>query len=128
VVRFGGIYGPGRTRLIDSVRSGQARCEPGLYTNRIHRDDCAGVLEHLLALAAPAPLYIGVDDEPALQCEVLRWLAQQLGVPPPVPSGAPDDSRRRGGNKRCCNARLRASGYRLLYPSYCEGYTALLRA
>ena len=52
-VRFGGIYGPGRTRLIDSVRAGTAArpAGPPLYTNRIHRDDCARVLEHLLFAA-----------------------------------------------------------------------------
>src|SRR4030095_5511209 len=43
VVRRGGTYGPGRTRLIDQVRRGDSVCqtvEPR-YTNRIHRDDCA---------------------------------------------------------------------------------------
>lgn len=31
-----------------------------------------------------------------------------------------------GTNKRCSNARLRASGYRLRYPTYREGYGALI--
>jgi uncharacterized protein YbjT (DUF2867 family) len=55
VVRFGGIYGPGRTRLIDSVRDGSATrpAGPPIFTNRIHRDDCARVLEHLLVPAGP---------------------------------------------------------------------------
>jgi len=49
VARFGGIYGPGRTRLVERVRSG-TRCfvDPPRFTNRIHRDDCAGALRHLL--------------------------------------------------------------------------------
>ena len=81
-VRFGGIYGPGRTRLIDSVREGTAirPAGPPLYTNRIHRDDCARVLEHLLSLTDADPLYVAVDDEPAPLDEVLGWLAHQLGV------------------------------------------------
>ena len=66
-VRFAGIYGPGRTRMLDRARQG-VPCvdEPPLYTNRIHRDDCAGVLAHLLAADDLAPVYIGVDSAPAL--------------------------------------------------------------
>ncbi len=126
VIRFAGIYGPGRTWLIDQVRSGRARCQPGLYTNRIHRDDCAGALTHLLGLDHPAPLYLGVDDEPAAKCEVLGWLAAELGLPAPVETGEDAGSPRRRGNKRCRNARLRASGWRPLYPGYREGYAELL--
>ena len=34
---------------------------------------------------------------------------------------------RSAGNKRCSNARLLATGFRFRYPSYREGYEALLR-
>jgi nucleoside-diphosphate-sugar epimerase len=131
VLRFGGIYGPGRTSLIVRVRQGVATCRdsPPLYTNRIHRDDCAGALHHLMMSPEPDSLYIGVDHEPADQCDVLRWLAAQLGAPPPrveVSSGA--DTRRHRTNKRCRNAKLVASGYVFRYPTYRDGYTALLAA
>lgn len=123
VVRFGGIYGPGRNRLINLVRSG-AGCqdEPPNYTNRIHRDDCAGVLMHLLDLDSPKPIYLAVDSYPASQCEVMHWLSEQLGV------SAPSRERIRGAGagKRCSNRCLLKSGYRLLYPSYREGYEAVL--
>jgi nucleoside-diphosphate-sugar epimerase len=107
VLRFGGIYGPGRVSLIDRVRQGLAVCRDGppLYTNRIHRDDCAGALHHLMTLPQPDSLYIGVDHEPADQCEVLRWLAIQLGAPPPgMASAAGGEAGRPRTNKRCCNA------------------------
>lgn len=129
VIRFGGIYGPGRTRLLDNLRRGTATCvdDPPLYTNRIHRDDCAAALQHLLELAAPEPLYLGVDDEPAPQCEVLRWLAQRLGVPGPTAvAHAVGEAAAMRANKRCRNRRLRASGFCFCYPSYREGYGALL--
>lgn len=127
VVRFAGIYGPGREQLIRRVQAPDARCEAGLYTNRIHRDDCAGALAHLLALDDPAPLYLGVDDEPALQCEVMRWLAAHLGVPEPTAVDAASAERLRPrSNKRLSNARLRASGWRSRYPGFREGYAALL--
>ena len=127
-VRFGGIYGPGRTRLIDQVRAGATCSEsPVAWTNRIHRDDCAGVLAHLLALDAPAPVYVAVDCEPAPRCEVLDWLADAVGAPRPkrVPGAEP---RARGGNKRCSNRRLLDSGYRFRYPGFRDGYAAMLAA
>lgn len=129
VVRLAGIYGPGRTRLIDQVRAGTATCTEGAptWTNRIHRDDCAGVLAHLLALPAPDPLWIGVDHEPAPLCTVLDWLAARLGAPPPrrVPAGEATGRRERS-NKRCRNARLAASGYGFRFPTFREGYGAVL--
>ena len=86
VVRFGGIYGPGRNRLVETVRRGVACVEsPPTYTNRIHRDDCAAVLQHLMVLERPESLYLGVDSHPAPQCEVMDWLAGRLGVPVPPP-------------------------------------------
>lgn len=128
VVRFGGIYGPGRTRLIESVRRGEPCVEaPARFTNRIHRDDCAGVLRHVLELGAPAPVYLAVDGAPAPDCEVRDWLAHLLGVPPPARASDAAGSPQRG-NKRCRNERLIASGYRFRYPTYREGYAALLAA
>jgi nucleoside-diphosphate-sugar epimerase len=129
-VRFGGIYGPRRSSLIDSVRAGRAVIRAGAhYTNRIHREDCAGVLHHLMQLEAPEPLYLGVDNEPADEAAVLRWLAGALGAPEPraAKDGLPARSERRG-SKRCRNERLLASGYRFLFPSFREGYRAILAA
>ena len=126
IVRFGGIYGPGRTRFVDSVRNGGAVLGPGAeYTNRIHRLDCAGVLAHVARLASPAPIYVGVDDEPADRRVVVEWLAQRLGVATPPPAvGAVATSPARG--KRCSNRALRASGYRFRFPTFREGYADVL--
>jgi nucleoside-diphosphate-sugar epimerase len=129
VVRFGGIYGPRRTSLVQSVRTGRAtfRKSRDAWTNRIHRDDCAGVLRHLLQHRPLDPLYIGVDCEPAPRSEVLQWLAGALGAPPPRAVGANDPSvREPRSNKRCRNERLLATGYRFQYPSFREGYRAVL--
>ena len=128
VVRFGGIYGPGRTRLLDTLRSGTATCveDPPTYTNRIHRDDCAGVLKHVMGLENPERLYLGVDDDPAPQCQVLRWLTAQLGVAGPRVVAARQSARARSSNKRCRNTRLRASGFRFRYPGYRDGYGEML--
>lgn len=129
VLRLGGIYGPGRTRLVERVRRGEARLRggPPHYTNRIHRDDCAGALRHLIGLATPERIYLGVDTEPADERDVVRWLARALGVPePPLaePEAAPatPHATRPRGSKRCSSARLIASGYRFSFPTYREGY------
>ena len=127
VVRVGGIYGPGRQRLIDSVRRGEARCfeGPPRFLNHVHRDDCAGALAHLMGFDRPRSLYLLVDHEPAEQCGVLRWIAGRLRVsePPRVPPEAGKPVR---GTKRCRNTRLADSGYAFRYPTFREGYAALI--
>jgi nucleoside-diphosphate-sugar epimerase len=127
VVRFGGIYGPRRTRLVDRVRAGRAvyRSDPPQFTNRIHRDDCAGVLRHVVELDEPEPVYLGVDCEPADQRTVLDWLAGAIGSPEPRPAEAGEPTSARG-NKRCRNDRLIESGYKFRYPTFREGYRAVL--
>ena len=98
VLRLGGIYGPGRTRLIDQVRGGTAVIPAGSrFTNRIHRDDAAAAIVHLCSMdAVPGPVYLGVDNEPAELGEVLRFLAAELGLPRP-PSDPPDRGAAAGG-------------------------------
>lgn len=127
ILRFSGIYGPGRTRLIDQVRQGRAVLS-GAYTNRIHADDCAGVLAHVIDKARhnqqPDTLLIATDSTPAPMAEVVNWLAMHLKVDRAV--FAPDQVDRERGNKRCSNQRLLHSGYHLLYPGYQQGYAALL--
>ncbi len=126
VVRFSGIYGPGRNHLLNQVRSGRsAPPEPPLFSNRIHRDDCADVLTHLVNRSLTghpmARIYLASDDEPAPMHEVSAWLATQLGV-----EITDRRATRRAGSKRCSNRLLRATGYNFRYPSYRDGYTALL--
>jgi nucleoside-diphosphate-sugar epimerase len=125
VLRLGGIYGPGRTRLIDQVRNGAALVpdEPR-YTNRIHRDDAAQAIVHLCTMSSmPAPVYVGVDNDPADLGDVLRFLASEMGYPEP-PTGPAGEAR--GGNKRCTNALLRSTGFEFAYPSFRDGYRVIL--
>jgi nucleoside-diphosphate-sugar epimerase len=126
-VRLSGIYGPGREWLLKQVRMGyRVVSEPPLYANRIHVDDCAGLLAQLLvADAAGVALedcYIGVDDAPVALHEVVGWLRERLGVT----GWAEESTVRRSGSKRCSNARARALGWTPRYPSYREGYAAIL--
>jgi len=128
VARLSGIYGPDRVRLIREVRDGEALTypPPPHYLNQIHADDAAGALAHLVDLPEPESLYIVSDREPSDRNDVIRWLAARLGKP--VPAQGTNESRpaRRAGNKRCASHRLAASGYTFRYPSFREGYAALL--
>ena len=124
VVRFSGIYGPGRDYLVRKVASGEASCRqhPPQWTNRIHADDCAGVLAHLLSLDRPEPLYCASDGQPATRCEVLDWLSARMGVAAPRREDRPG-----GQGKRVSNARLLESGYRFIHPDYRSGYKEMLQ-
>lgn len=129
VVRFSGIYGPGRDRLIHQVREGRiAAVTPVIYSNRIHRDDCSGILAHLIRCQENdkpiAELYLGSDCEPVTIHNVMAWLAQQLNVESTNTMQSP---LRRRTNKRCDNSRLREAGYQFRYPSYREGYAKILK-
>lgn len=125
-IRLAGLYGTGRTRLIQQVQQGhQIPSEPPQYSNRIHVEDAAELLAHGLQQAHQGqklhPCYLGVDDEPAPLHQVMAWLADQLQVP--LTNLQPS---RRLGSKRCSNARARALGWTPKYPSYRQGYEALL--
>lgn len=124
-LRLGGIYGPGRTRLIDQVRSGSAVIPEDIrYTNRIHRDDAAAALVHLATMAdEPAPVYVGVDDDPADMGTVLRFLAAELDLPEPEVG---DAGPARAGNKRCSNKLLHGTGFAFAFPGFREGYRDVL--
>jgi len=125
-VRLGGLYGPRRTRLLRAARTGGLayQAAPPRYTNRIHRDDAAGALAHLLRRPSLEPVYVGVDCEPAAEEPFQRWLAARVGgAPPRLRAGAPE-----GAGKRCSNRLLLASGYRFRFPTFREGYGALAAA
>ena len=120
-VRLSGIYGPGRTRLVRKVWNGEAKATEA-WTNRIHVEDCAGVLHHLMRLPKPDALYLSSDDAPTTTAEVVTWMSEELGVSAP-PRGETERL-----NKRCRNARLRESGYRFRYPTFREGYRDIVEA
>ncbi len=121
VIRFGGIYGRADNRKLSRIRAGHFTDQPGLWTNRVHVDDCVGIIQHLLSLDKPQSVYIGCDNTPVLSSELETWLSQELGTARPM---WPEPIVISG--KRCLNNRLRASGYSMHYPSFKEGYRALL--
>ncbi len=134
VLRLAGIYGPGRHYLLDQLRDGSGEVAGnGEYRlNLIHRDDIAGAV--WAAFDAPAGVEDGVfnvaDDGAAPKIEMTAWLAMMLGVPRPRFTGEPAAGRRRVTPDRViANDKIkRELGWRPLYPSFREGYAAILGA
>ena len=124
VLRLAGLYGPGRLQLIERLRAGQLRVprETPHWANRIHVDDAAAAVAHLLQLKSPQPLYLGVDDMPMPLDELYDFLAALIDAPLPAEGAAPAGV----GSKRLRNAKLRASGWAPQWPDAREGYAALL--
>lgn len=128
-IRFGGIYGPGRARLLRQLRSGLRSAPSRHYSNRIHRDDAVGVLQFLIESAARdvelQTLYLGVDTEPALMSDIEHWFSDYLALD--YSALTADAPPARGGSRRCSSQRLQALGYRFLYPTFREGLPTLLK-
>ncbi len=123
-LRLAGLYGPGRTQLLDRLRAGQARApiDPPHWANRLHVDDAASAVAHLLALPDAQPVYIGCDDTPLPLHLLYGHLAGLLGAPMPMAGPAPADV----GSKKLGNARLKASGWTPRWPDARDGYAHLI--
>jgi nucleoside-diphosphate-sugar epimerase len=123
VLRLAGIYGPGREWQIRRLLAQQPiQFAPPSYTNRIHEQDAANLMTFLLRQPSlPYDLYLGVDDDPVAEGELFRWLADKFKTHvPPALTGASQQ------NKRCSNARIKSLGFLFDYPSFREGYSAIL--
>lgn len=124
VVRLAGIYGPQRSALLSKFVNGTATVDPqnDRFVNQVHRDDIASALFLLLnrERQQSPKIYNVVDNQPILQSECYRWLAEKLNRPlPPVTRS--DQLRKRGDtNKRVSNAKLRQLGWTADYPTFGE--------
>jgi nucleoside-diphosphate-sugar epimerase len=128
IVRFAGIYGSGRRRLLNiAAKGGPIQFKPPYYTNRIHKEDCIGVLMFLFGKRLDGKKlhshYLASDDGPTPMWNVVSWLAKQLKCRQPEIKQVEKDTTQ---NKRCCNKRLKDLGYRFQYPTYKEGYPQLI--
>lgn len=124
VLRAGGLYGNGPGQLLKRVAAGRlSPAQPLRFSNRIHRDDLAGFVEHLMQLDHCERIYNAVDNASVALQEVERWLCEALQQPwePPV-----EETSAVPAHKRIANRLLRAAGYELQYPDYRAGYAAVL--
>ncbi len=134
ILRLPGIYGPGRS-AIESLRKGQAKMvhKPGQIFSRVHVNDIAGAIFHLIHLASQGiqPKVINVADNiPSTNIEVLNYASKLLKCsPPPIepfetacatmsPMAVSFwQENRRVSNKMLC----KELGYKLIHPDYKSG-------
>lgn len=123
VIRFSGLYGPGRNYLFTRLRAGKVTVNPAAdnYANRIHIDDAARVCAHVLQLPKPADCYVGTDSTPLPTSQLYTHIAQLLGAPAPTL-----DSSLAYDSKHFSNQRLLSSGFDFLYPETLVGYQSLI--
>ena len=121
-LRLSGIYGPHRNHLLERIRQGLA-VAPKAYehwVNRIHIEDAASAVVHILTVQSPLPLYLVTDSMPLPMRTLYEHLAKLVGGPIP-PEGAPS---RGVGSKRLSNARLINSGFKFKWPDSRVAYVA----
>lgn len=127
-LRFSGIYGPGRTRIIERVKSGKIpSAHPAHWTNRIHADDCARVIDQLLQQSnAEFPgCLLASDTLPSPRADVQSYIAQQLGITVSIQDSGTDAAEPTG--KRCSSKKLTGLGFEFLYPDFRVGFSALIK-
>ncbi|HEY3660226.1 MAG TPA: NAD-dependent epimerase/dehydratase family protein [Candidatus Udaeobacter sp.] len=124
IARLAGIYGPLRSALLSKFLNGTATIDPNndRFVNQVHRDDIASALFLLLNREAQtsAQIYNLVDDQPLLQSDCYRWLAQRLNRPLPPTRKAEQPRKRGDSNKRVSNAKLHQLGWTPAYPTFGE--------
>ncbi len=128
IIRFSGIYGPNRYRLLNQISQGQKiNFHPDYYTNRIHFEDCIGVLIFLIEKyclhESLDDCYLASDNVPVTMGKLVAWLAERMTIAKPEFDNQSSASQL---NKRCQNKRLVDLGYEFRYPSYQEGFIAVI--
>ncbi len=119
VARLAGIYGPGRSVLLQKFFRGEAVIEGDgrRWINQVHRDDIASGLRCLAEVGA-CGIFNLTDDQPLAQRDVYARLSAMFDRPLP-PSGQIDLNRKRAWtSKRVSNAKLRKLGWAPRYPSF----------
>lgn len=131
IVRFAGIYRSGTYRLLERIKDGELgdTIVPDPFSNRIHVDDCAGVMAHLIKRDNEGlgieRIYVASDNFPVRYSELLNWLAIESGYA--LQKGMVSEIAR-AGSKRCINKKLLESGYQFIYPDFKAGLQAAVAA
>ena len=136
IFRLSGIYGPGRGPF-EKIRAGRSLTpvKPGQIFGRIHVEDVARALSASLLRPDPGRIYTVTDDWSCPPEEAMAAAARMLGrpAPPEIPveeAGLSEMAREfYADNKRVSNARIKEElGVSWAYPSYREGFSAILAA
>ncbi|MCH2110040.1 MAG: hypothetical protein MK135_11985 [Polyangiaceae bacterium] len=139
ILRPSGIYGPERTRFLQSLSAPLPESSKTTWTNRIHRTDLNRMIERLVSQPAlPRPRHIiASDPQPAPILKMQEWYLSQR---PEHRSQVEAESQTDGPNpdrakqKRASGRKNRKieprwwleQGFTWAYPSFREGYAAEL--
>jgi uncharacterized protein YbjT (DUF2867 family) len=128
VLRAAAIYGPG-SGMHTRLQAGSARIvgDGSGYVSRIHVDDLAELSLRCLEQRVRGEAFVVADDEPAPQGEVVKYLADRLGLPLPaaVPVDTAPETLRHDRQVDASGIKRRlAMSFR--YPTYREGFEACL--
>jgi len=120
IIRFSGIYGRGENHILKKLKEKQdIQFEPPYFTNRIHREDCVGVIVYLLDLhyhdRLPHQVYIATDKLPLPLYEWASLKAKEHSLP--LPKKAYHD-KQSPQNKQLSSQRLQELGYQFKYPYF----------
>lgn len=126
LLRFSGIYGPGRLLRRKSIEAGEPIVgDAEKWLNLIHVDDGAAGVLAAAERGEPGRIYNICDDEPVRRRDFYAAMAERLGAPPPRFAAAPPDvptPPHERGNRRIRNTRMHDElGVGLQYPNYREG-------
>jgi nucleoside-diphosphate-sugar epimerase len=122
VLRFAGIYGPGRLLRRQAILNGEPLIgDAEKWLNLIHVEDGARAILAASERGRPGETYLIADDTPVRRRDFYTHLARELGAPPArfEPGTSAVEANRRVSNRK---AREELS-FTPRYPSYVEGLT-----
>lgn len=130
VLRFAGIYGPGRLLRARDLLAGRVLAiDAEKWLNLIHVEDGARAVQAALARARPGSVYNVCDDRPVCRRTFYTHLAEVIGAPPPrfEPPPEPLPAAERV-NRRIINRRMHEElGVLLRFPDSRDGVAAACR-
>jgi nucleoside-diphosphate-sugar epimerase len=129
LLRFSGIYGPGRWLRRKSIEAGEPIVgDADKWLNLIHVDDGAAAVLAAGKHGVPGRVYNVCDNEPVRRRDFYRAMATALHAPAPTFAPPISDAPlppHESANRRLSNRRLREElRVNFRYPSYREGLTA----
>jgi nucleoside-diphosphate-sugar epimerase len=128
ILRFAGIYGPGRMQRSKAIQAGDPIvADPDKWLNLIHVEDGADAVLATEARAKPGTIYNISDGHPVRRRDFYAHMAEVVGAPVPrfvipAPDALPPHET---ANRRVSNQRmLEDLKVELRYPSYRDGLRA----
>jgi len=126
IVRYSGLYGPGRVLRRAALERGDPIAgDPLKYLNLIQIEDAAAAAVLALDRGIPGRIYLATDDRPLPRRDYYRRAAALLHAPEPTflpPAPDSPESRRDKADKRVSNRRIKSElGLELTYPDIDTG-------